>query len=225
MARKTSKKKKKRKGRVKKALVVAGAVVIVAGGATVRNRYVDPREKVVSVIDGDSFVIGNEQVIRLHSLDAPQIDYCFGKEAKNALSKKIMGKKIVLKELKTDRFGRIMAMVYVNGEFINEYLIKNGYANHTWNNASYNDELDKVDNFARKNKLGIFSEKCSQMEPQKKDCDIKGNIIQETKNKEYMMPTCKMYSMSIVEKYKGEEWFCTEKEAKKAGYVKSKNCK
>jgi len=45
------------------------------------------------------------------------------------------------------------------------------------------------------------------------------------KNKEYIMPSCNKYTISIVEKYKGEEWFCSEKEAKKAGYVKSKNCK
>ncbi|MHA1401439.1 MAG: sunset domain-containing protein, partial [Candidatus Heimdallarchaeaceae archaeon] len=37
--------------------------------------------------------------------------------------------------------------------------------------------------------------------------------------------SCKFYVASVVEKYRGEEWFCTEAEAKKAGYVKSKSCK
>jgi len=38
------------------------------------------------------------------------------------------------------------------------------------------------------------------------------------------MPECDRYTLTVVEKYKGEDWFCTEAEAKKAGYVKSKNC-
>lgn len=38
------------------------------------------------------------------------------------------------------------------------------------------------------------------------------------------MSECRLYNLSIIEKYKGEEWFCTEKEAKKAGYEKSSNC-
>ena len=59
----------------------------------------------------------------------------------------------------------------------------------------------------------------------KPDCAIKGNIIQYTNIKEYALPECNRYSSTIVEKYKGEDWFCTEEEAKKAGYSKSPNCK
>lgn len=221
MAKKTSKRKKS----FKKAALVVGAVSIVAGSATVAKRYVDPREKVESVIDGDSFKIGKDQTIRLLSLDAPYIEYCFGKEAKRGLEKKVKGKKVVLKELKTDMYGRIMAMVYVNGKLVNEYMVKNGYALHIWDTSSRNKELDRANDFARKNKLGIFSPECYQREPTKKGCDIKGNIIQNTKNKEYTMPSCARYTLSIVEKYRGEEWFCSEKEARKAGYTKSKNCK
>ncbi len=221
MAKRTSKKKK----RLKKAVFVAGAMAIVAGSATVAKRYVDPREKVVSVIDGDSFKIGNNQTVRLFGLDAPQLEYCFGKEAKKALTKKIVGKKVILKELQVDMYKRIMALVYVNGELINEYMIKNGYAIREGDDSSLKNELIKANDFARKNKLGIFSEKCTQEEPPKKGCEIIGNIIWSTKNKEYTMPGCKYYTMSIVAKYRGEEWFCTEKEAIKAGYTKSKNCK
>ncbi len=221
MVKRTSKKKKT----FKKAAIVAGAVAIVAGSVVVTKRYVDPREKVLYVIDGDSFKIGRGQTIRLSSLDAPYVEFCFGKEAKDALTKKIDGKKVILKEPQTDVFGRILALVYVNGKSVNEYMIKNGYAKHIWDMASANKELDRGNDFARKNKLGIFSEKCFRREPPKEGCDIKGNIMQKTKNKEYTMPECDRYGNSIVEGYRGEEWFCSEKEARKAGYVKSKNCK
>ena len=155
MAKRTSKKKKG----LKKAVFVAGAVAIVAGSATVATRYVDPREKVVSVIDGDSFIIGNEQTIRLHSIDAPQVEHCFGKEAKEALKKKLSGKKVILKELKTDMYGRIRALVYVNGKLINEYMIKNGFATRNADSSSLKNVFSKSNDFARENKLGIFSEK------------------------------------------------------------------
>lgn len=222
MGKRTSKKSKKK---LKRAALIIGTAAIVAGRVSVQKRYVDPREKVVSVIDGDSLVIGNEQTIKLASLDAPELEYCFGKEAKEALTKKIDGKKVILKELKTDMYGRIRAMVYINGESVNEYMIKNGFATRETDISSLKNELLKSNDFARKNNLGIFSEKCTQKEPPNEKCNIKGNIFYARKSKEYIMPSCEDYKISIIAKYKGEQWFCSEKEAIEAGYVKSKNCK
>jgi micrococcal nuclease len=212
------------KHRHKLVAIVAGTALLVAGSVTVARHYVDPGEKVVSVIDGDSFKIGNDQTIRFLSLDAPDIEYCFGEEAKDALSKKILNKKVILKELKTDRYGRVMAMVYLNGQNINEYLIKNGYAINLWDGSTQKEILGKANDFARNNRLGIFSPECYQTEPPKKECNIKGSINQVTKEKTYTMPSCDRYALTVVEKYKGEGWFCTETAAKKAGYVKSANC-
>ncbi len=221
---KASKKTKKRS--FKKVALVAGAVAIIAGSVGVARRVITPGEKVVAVIDGDSFKIGRDQTIRLSSLDAPELENCAGKEAKVALTKEISGKTVILKELKTDRYGRVMAMVYLkDGENVNEYMVKNGLALHIWDTSSQNSVLDKANDFARENALGIFSPDCYQKDPPNSRCSIKGNIIQGTNAKEYILPTCNLYNMSVVEKYKGEEWFCTESEAKKAGYTKSPNCK
>lgn len=222
MAKQTSKKKA---SKIKKAAIAASAVTIIAGSVVVTQRVISPYEKVVSVIDGDSFKIGRDQTIRLSSLNAPEVEYCAGPEAKVALTKMINGKKVILKELKTDRYGRVMAMVYLeDGENVNEYMVKNGLALHIWDTSEENGILDKANNFARENKLGIFSTECFQTEPLNPKCTIKGNIIQGTNAKEYAMPSCNLYSLSIVERYKGEEWFCSETEAKRAGYTKSKNC-
>ena len=215
---------KKKSVRRKLAAVAAGTILLVAGTVGVIKRSITPGEKVVTVIDGDSFKIGRDQTIRLSSLDAPDAKFCAGPEAKGALTKKILEKKVLLKELKTDRYGRVMAVVYLNGENINEYMIKNGLALHIWDTGTQNKILDEANNFARANKLGIFSSECFQVTPQNPKCAIKGNIIQATKAKEYILPACNLYSSSIVERYKGEEWFCTEKEAQKAGYIKSPNC-
>ena len=207
------------------AVVAAGTILLVAGSVGVAKRVVSPGEKVVSVIDGDSFKIANDQTIRLLSLNAPEIQYCAGDVAKKALDKKILNKKVILKELKTDRFGRVMAMVYVNGINVNEFMIKNGLGIHLWDTSAQKGVFEKANDFAREHRLGIFSPECYQTEPPKKECSIKGSIVLATKAKEYTMPGCDHYSNVVVEKYRGEDWFCTEKEAKETGYVKSKNCK
>lgn len=218
--------KSKSTSKIKKVAIAAAGIAVIAGSVAVIPRIVSPYEKVMSVIDGDSFKIGRDQTIRLSSLDAPEEEFCAGVEAKSALTKTINGKKVILKELKTDRYGRVMAMVYLpDGESINEYMIKNGLALHIWDTSTQNEVLDKANDFARENKLGIFSADCFQETPTNPKCAIKGNIIQKTNAKEYILPECNMYTSSIVEKYKGEEWFCSEAEAKKAGFVKSKNCK
>lgn len=214
----------KKSVRRKLAAVAAGTILLVAGTIGVVKRTITPGERVVAVIDGDSFKIGNDQTIRLLSLDAPDIKYCMGKQSKDSLSKKILGKTVILKELKTDKYGRVMAMVYIDNENINEYMIKNGLAIHIWDNTKQLKILGQANDFAREERLGIFSPECYQTEPTKKGCDIKGNIIHGTNAKEYTMPSCDRYALTVVEKYKGEEWFCTESQAQKAGYTKSENC-
>jgi endonuclease YncB( thermonuclease family) len=224
MAKQTSK-TKKTSVRRKLAAVAAGTILLVAGTVGVVKRVITPGEKVVAVIDGDSFKIGNDQTIRLLSLNAPEIKYCMGEESRHALTKKISGKTVVLKELKTDRYGRVMAMVYLNGENVNEYMIKNGLAIHLWDNTKELKILGEANDFARGQHLGIFSPECYQTEPPEPKCPIKGSINPATKEKTYTLPDCDHYATTVVEKYKGEDWFCTELQAKQAGFTKSKNCK
>jgi len=222
MAKQTVKRKKLT---FRNVALTTGAIIIIAGSATVASRTVPKGEEVTAVMDGDSFKIANDQTIRLSSLDAPDIKYCYGKEAAEALTKKILGKKVILTDLKTDRYGRIMAMAYVKGTSVNEYMIKNGFALHLWDTSILKKELSNANDFAREHRLGIFSPECYQIEPPNPKCTIKGSIIQSTKEKEYTMPECPRYALTVIEKYKGEEWFCTEIEAKKAGFTKSPNCK
>ena len=210
--------------RHKLAAVAAGTILLVAGTIGAAKRVVSPGETVTAVIDGDSIKIGNDQTIRLLSLDAPDIKYCMGKEAKDALAKKILGKNVILKELETDQYGRVMAMIYLNGENVNEFMIKNGLAIHLWDSSTQLKILGQANDFAREERLGIFSPECYQTEPPNPKCPIKGNIIHGTNAKEYTMPSCARYALTVVERYKGESWYCTETQAKKAGYVKSSSC-
>lgn len=97
---------------------------------------------VTKVVDGDTFWVndGSEKgmKIRLIGVDAPEsrktgrkeIGY-FGKEAKEFLSSFILNKKVRLEyDLdKYDQYQRILSYAYLeDGTFINELLVKNGYA-------------------------------------------------------------------------------------------------
>lgn len=208
----------------KKAALVLGAVGIVAGSATVAKRVIDPGEKVIEVIDGDSFKINTFTAVRLYGIDAPDLKYCYGSQAKEALSKKIMGKRVILKELRIDFYKRVMALVYLDGELINEYMVKNGFAGSDRNGGTQAEVINNAEVFAKENKLGIFSSKCYQSSPPNSKCNIKGNVTRSDGTKYYFVPECRHYTPVIIEKFKGEDWFCSESDAKSAGYSKAPEC-
>lgn len=208
----------------KKVALAVGVTAVIAGSVTVAHKTISPGEKVVAIIDGDSFKIGNDQNIRLFGADAPELQYCFGQEAKEALTKKISGKTVILKELKVDMYKRVMALVYLDGESVNEYMVKNGFAESHRDAGTETDVINVAEDFAKTNKLGIFSPKCYQLNPPNLKCAVKGNITQSDGTKVYFVPGCNHYAPTIIEKYKGEDWFCTEKEAKAAGFTKSPEC-
>lgn len=54
-------------------------------------------------------------------------------------------------------------------------------------------------------------------------CAIKGNIS-STKEKIYHVVGCPNYNQTIIEPLKGELLFCSESEAKAAGWRKALNC-
>lgn len=217
-------KKDKRGQKIRKFVAVVAGTVIVAGSLSVAKRVIDPGELVTEVIDGDTFVISNKQTIRLFVNDAPELKYCYGVESKEALEKKILGKKVILKNPRIDFYKRVQAYVYLDGEFINEYMSKNGYSADHGFGSSESDIIIAAGNFAKENKIGIFSEKCSPTKPTKKGCDIKGQISYHDGSKKYLLPNCRDYIQTVVEKFRGEDYFCSEKEAKDAGFKKSPNC-
>ncbi len=210
---------------LKKVAVAAGAVAIIAGSVGVAKRVINPGEIVTSIIDGDTFTIANRQSIRFFGIDAPALEYCFGQEAKEALEKKILGKKVILKSPRTDYYKRVQAYVYLDGEFINEYMAKNGLvSDHGFGNEE-SEIINDANNYARDNKIGIYSEKCSPTKSDKKGCVIKGQVSYHGDGNTYTVPGCANYGQALVERFRGEDWFCTVGEAKSAGFIKKEpNC-
>ena len=100
--------------------------------------------QVIKVYDGDTITIAtklpfNESTIyrfsiRLNGIDTPEIksknedEKIMAKQVRDSLSNLIMNKFITLKNIETEKYGRILADVYFNDLHINNWLVENRYA-------------------------------------------------------------------------------------------------
>lgn len=88
------------------------------------------------VHDGDTVTVAGRR-IRLHGLDAPELDQtCLrgglpwpcGREAAFALGQRVAGRPVSCRGVETDRFGRLVARCTVDGESLNRWLVREGWA-------------------------------------------------------------------------------------------------
>jgi len=193
----------------------------------INYKFTDNRILVLEVIDGDTILLDGKVKLRLRHIDAPEIDNCKGQEAKQYLEDLVKGKKIIIQEKILDQRGRPLALIYLNNVLINQKLLEQGLARYHHDQTTQEELLKQIGLEVKESKIGIFSSECYQQGKNldNPDCVIKGNIdVNDKSLKRYFLPGCVQYNFAIVEKDKGERWFCTEEEAKKAGYVKSKRC-
>ena len=180
--------------------------------------------QVLEVQDGDSFVVDKSQKIRLLSVDAPQLDLCNGQEAKQKLEELIKDKTVTLEEIVADKLGRIVALVYVDNVLVNSQMAQAGMVKYDSVFSSEKEVIVEAEKYAKDNQLGIFSPKCTQTENlNEPKCNIKGNISRDDEGI-YSFPGCSAYNTTIIDKYLGDQWFCSETEAQKAGFRRSQNC-
>jgi len=180
-----------------------------------------------NVLDGDTIVIEDGVKIKLSNLDAPELERCGGKEAKAFLESLIKDKNVGIKILGIDVYKRPLAWVYQNGKLINESMIESGWADFDTSGRSseIKEKLKELYQTARKEKIGIFGKNClQQINEDKPNCLIKGNISAYDGKQYYHFPGCSNYESANIELFHGDQWFCSEKEAVAAGFVKSKNC-
>ena len=115
------------------------------------------------ITDGDTIKILNKR-IRFHGIDAPEKKqiciknskkYRCGQEATNALIKKINGKPIACKvQDKLDRYKRYLGVCFLGNIDLNKWMVRNGYAVAY---RKYSKDYIKDENYAKKNKLGLWS--------------------------------------------------------------------
>ncbi|MFK2825114.1 thermonuclease family protein [Bacillus sp. B190/17] len=199
---------------------------------------------VTYVVDGDTFDIklsnGQEERVRMTLIDTPETKHPrlgvqpFGPEA-SAFTKKLLTDKKVSLELdvqERDRYGRVLAYVWLDGQLVNEQLIRKGLARVAVfpPNTKYVDRFEEVQQKAREQRMGIWSledyvtDRGYNTEIKKEDkaaaptgdCEIKGNIS-SSGEKIYHMPGNQSYEVT-----KPEKIFCTKEEAEAAGFRAAK---
>lgn len=117
--------------------------------------------KVIRVIDGDTIEIEGGQKVRYIGIDTPETYDCYYSESLNKNKDLVEGKMVsLIKDIsETDRYGRLLRYVYIDGVFVNEQLVKEGYANA----STYPPDVKFKDNFitleseARSNNRGLWS--------------------------------------------------------------------
>lgn len=121
--------------------------------------------KVISVADGDTITIltksKQEVKIRLYGIDTPESRQAFGQKAKQFTSSLVYGKQVDVKAYDTDKYGRTVDVVLVNGQNVNEEIIRAGYA---WQYRKYCLESFcpgwlKFEESARASKIGLWYDK------------------------------------------------------------------
>ncbi len=90
--------------------------------------------KVDRVIDGDTIVLADGHKVRYLLVDAPETtlghDDCYGSNATQFNTDLVLGKTVQLSyDVQcTDRYGRLLAYVTVDGMEVNTLLVQRGYA-------------------------------------------------------------------------------------------------
>ena len=116
------------------------------------------------VVDGDTIVLNGEK-IRFSGIDTPELKqtcmngdekvFC-GKTAKILLIKKIGNETPVCISEGKDAYKRTLAECFVDGESLSAFLVRSGYA---FAYRKYSDKFIKDEEFAKENKLGMWSMK------------------------------------------------------------------
>ena len=127
------------------------------------------KAKVIGVKDGDTIVVllkNNEtQTLRLAEIDCPEKSQAFGMKAKQFTSSQVYGKYITFRTIAKDKYGRSIAKVYYDNKYLSEEIIKAGFA-WFYKRYSNNKRLELLEHEAKRNKLGIWSDKTT-IEPYK----------------------------------------------------------
>ena len=226
--------------------VVIGVIGLLA--AVVGERVVTERETlsgVPSVIDGDTLDLHGQR-IRLHGIDAPESrQLCrksgqsvrCGQNAALALDALIRHRPVKCEQKDKDRYGRVVAVCRLGSTDLNGWMVQQG---HALAYRSYSEDYVRQEAEAQQLKRGVWAgafdypwdwrrgkreadPKTTPRSPSAVqtvtagECKIKGNITAKGE-KVYHTAESPWYARTNINTSKGERWFCSEREAKAAGW-------
>ena len=184
------------------------------------------------IIDGDTLQVGATR-IRLEGIDAPEADqtcvsaqgvtFGCGMVASQALSGLVGDGPVACSAVGRDTYGRTVARCMVAGGDLGQAMVAAG---HAVAYRAYSLDYVPAEEAARRGGRGFWS---AQMEDPADyraaraersdgaaDCAIKGNISDG--GRIYHLPGQDHYAATRISTARGERWFCTEAEARAAGW-------
>jgi endonuclease YncB( thermonuclease family) len=207
------------------------------------------------VREGDTILIGSSR-IRLAGIDAPSVDqlclnnsgerWTCGVAARDELIKHTDNKPWTCHVIRADRRGRQVAHCEVDGEDIQQWMVKSGWA---LSYARVSHDYDADEKAAREAKSGMWQgafiapwdwrirnkkttilgaarppanahaillASASGSVAPSPDCTIKGNV-NSSGECIYHRPTSRWYAQIKMQIAKGTRWFCSAEEAEAAG--------
>lgn len=218
-------------------------VALLAGPSALFAFYIDAYalplsdaviEGTATVIDGDTIEIGGER-LRLEGIDAPELAqsclrgsgtaWSCGKEASQALKALVAGKMVACDRKGEDKYGRVLAVCFVEGDDINAAMVQSGFARAF---IKYSQSYAATEVEARVAGAGIWQgehvapwdfrhkrwQSAETTAPE--GCAIKGNISRN--GHIYHLPWMDWYDKVKIDEERGERWFCSESEALAAGW-------
>ncbi len=209
---------------------------------------------VTRVIDGDTIELHDGRVVRYIGVDTPETKHpskkqeCFGIEASEFNEQMVLNKVVQLEKdvSQVDRYGRLLRYVWLDGVLVNQELVEKGYAfarsyppdvakqelflqaeqkareqeNGLWGKCDSNN-LERINALMDLNEYTV-DEDVVETNNKQEGCVIKGNISEN--GQLFHIPGCASYSTVKIDESKGEQWFCSEREAIDAGWEKASNC-
>lgn len=142
----------------------------VAGVTTTSNATNLETATVKKVVDGDTIQLTDGRKVRYIGMDTPEsVDprrpvECFGKEASARNTELVGGKTIQLEKdvSETDKYGRLLRYVYVNGQLINQELVEEGFARSVTYppDVKYQTTFNEAEKQARADNKGLWGSDC-----------------------------------------------------------------
>lgn len=192
------------------------------------------------VIDGDTLSLGDVR-IRLHGIDAPEMaqtcsdikgaEWSCGTWSKAVLERLAVGS-VTCVQMDIDRYDRIVGKCYAKDVDLNAEMVTNGAA---FAYEKYSKDYVAHQAKARSDAVGLWRagvQLPSEYRAEKREvalanrpysathgpegCSIKGNISKS--GRLYHVPGSRWYEGTSINTSKGEQWFCSEAQARAAGW-------